>query len=192
MLCLASSTPRAFVDRFEADLDEMLLDHAHCEKKAASTALSMMFRYPDNPDLIDVLGEIVEEEMAHFKLVLQRIKGRGGRFGRQRPSRYAGKLATFVDTHSAQWECIDRLLMCALIEARSCERFKLLGDHLRDPELAEFYRSLFESEARHYTTYLKLALQLGEESAVRARLQAFAEHEAAVCAEGEAIPRLHA
>jgi tRNA-(ms[2]io[6]A)-hydroxylase len=152
----------------------------------------MMFRYPEHNELIRVLADIVEEEMAHFKLVLALMDRRGFRFTKQKPSAYAGRLATQVRGTQGKDELVDRLLMCALIEARSCERFKLLGEHLADPELAEFYRSLFESEARHYATYLKLALALDPEPVVRARLAELVAHEAKVCAEGEPNPRLHA
>lgn len=192
MLCLQNDTPQSFVTRFEAHLGEMLLDHAHCEKKAASAALSMMFRYPEHPALIRTLADIVEEEMAHFKLVLALMDRRGFSFTKQKPSAYAGRLATQVRGTQGKDELVDRLLTCALIEARSCERFKLLGDHLSDPELAEFYRSLFESEARHYATYLKMALALDSEAAVRARLAELVAHEAMVCRQGESLPRLHA
>lgn len=192
MLCLASATPPSFVTRFEQHLEEMLLDHAHCEKKAASTALALMFRYPDNLDLVRVCADIVEEEMAHFKQVLTLLDDRGWPFRRQKPSAYAGRLTTWARRQGEKEALVDKLLICAIIEARSCERFKLLGDGLSDASLAAFYRSLFESEARHYTTYVRLALDVEDGAAVRARLAELAAHEASVCAEGEAIPRLHA
>jgi tRNA-(ms[2]io[6]A)-hydroxylase len=169
----------------------MILDHAHCEKKAASTALNLLFRYPGHPDMATQMSEIVQEEMEHFDQVLRLMDARGWSFERQTPSNYAGRLQEFCTKQEPQ-ACIDRLLMCALIEARSCERFQILGEHLADAELRAFYQSLFESEARHYATYLKLALRVGDERKVRARLAAFAVHEAEMIGLGDAKHRLHA
>lgn len=191
MLSLQCATDPGFVARFEADVQAMLLDHAHCEKKAASTALNLMFRYPDNPALVEVCTDIVEEEIQHFRQVVKLMEARGWAYGRQTPSKYGGRLAQLLRTAEPH-ALLDRLLMCALIEARSCERFQLLGEKLSDPELAAFYRSLFESEARHYATYLKVALATFEAGEVRSRLAYFAEQEAAICRLGETAPRLHA
>ncbi len=191
MLSLQSVTGAGYVTMFEANVRAMLLDHAHCEKKAASSALNMMFRYPDRPELVAVCADIVEEEIQHFRQVLQIMQARGWQYGRQMPSKYGGRLAAHLRTAEPH-ALLDRLLMCALIEARSCERFQLLGAGLSDPELAAFYQALFESEARHYATYLKLALAYFDETEVRERLAFYAEQEAAICALGEDAPRLHA
>jgi tRNA-(ms[2]io[6]A)-hydroxylase len=191
MLSLQSVTSAGYVTMFEANVRAMLLDHAHCEKKAASSALNMMFRYPDRPELVAVCADIVEEEIQHFRQVLQIMQARGWQYGRQMPSKYGGRLAAHLRTAEPH-ALLDRLLMCALIEARSSERFQLLGAGLRDPELATFYQALFESEARHYATYLKLALAYFDETEVRERLAFYAEQEAAICALGEDAPRLHA
>ena len=192
MLCLESDTPVTFVQRFEAHLEDMLLDHAHCEKKAASTALSLLFRYPDNPSLVSAMAPVVEEEMQHFRAVLEHMATRGLAFRRQTPSRYAARLQSHVRGGEGVEAFVDRMLLCALIEARSCERFQLLGEHLQDAELAAFYRSLFASEARHYMTYVRLATEQAGEEPVRARLLELARAEAELCAVGEADPRLHA
>ena len=191
MLSLQRVTSASYVAMFEANVRAMLLDHAHCEKKAASSALNMMFRYPDRPELVAVCADIVEEEIQHFRQVLQIMQARGWQYGRQMPSKYGGRLAAHLRTAEPH-ALLDRLLMCALIEARSCERFQLLGAGLSDPELAAFYQALFESEARHYATYLKLALTYFDEAEVRERLAFYAEQEAAICALGEDAPRLHA
>jgi tRNA-(ms[2]io[6]A)-hydroxylase len=191
MLSLQSVTGAGYVTMFEANVRAMLLDHAHCEKKAASSALNMMFRYPDRPELVAVCADIVEEEIQHFRQVLQIMAARGWQYGRQMPSKYGGRLAAHLRTAEPH-ALLDRLLMCALIEARSCERFQLLGAGLSDPELATFYHALFESEARHYATYLKLALAYFDETEVRERLAFYAVQEAAICALGEDAPRLHA
>ncbi|MCB9521719.1 MAG: tRNA-(ms[2]io[6]A)-hydroxylase [Myxococcales bacterium] len=191
MLGLKTQTSPDFVARFEADVEEMLLDHAHCEKKAAATALGLLSRYPDFIELVSTMPEIVEEEIAHFKQVVDLMSERGWEYRGQRPSAYAGKLHRLCRTgfHEA---LIDRLLISALIEARSCERFDLLANNLEDRELAEFYRSLFASEARHYMTYVRLASGRYGEDVVRARLDELATAEGAIVAEGEDAPRLHA
>lgn len=191
MLCLESRTDRSFVDRFEANVEDMLIDHAHCEKKAASTALQLIFRYPDNGPLVTEMCEIVEEEMEHFQAVLEILHDRHMRFGKQKPSAYAGRLYAHCRKGLEDDGFIDRMLICALIEARSCERFALLGEHLADDELRTFYAELFESEARHYSTYVKLALGSFSEERVRPRLKELARIEAEINATGEALPRLH-
>lgn len=191
MLGLRQSTPRAFVDRFEENLEEMLLDHAHCEKKAAATALAFITKYPDLPGLVGTMAEIVEEEIAHFREVVAILERRGSTFRGARGSAYAGALHAHVRRDYTEG-LVDRLLVAALIEARSCERFALLGEHLDDPELAEFYRSLFESEARHYATYVKLALAVDDEARVRARLNEWLDIEADIIGNAEPTPHLHA
>lgn len=191
MLGLRYATPKTFVDRFEADLEEMLLDHAHCEKKAATTALGLIAKYPDYLELVETMAEIVEEEMLHFRQVLDRMRDRGWSYRGARGSAYASRLHQHVRSGFDEG-MIDRLLVAALIEARSCERFALLGQHLDDEALRTFYASLFESEARHYATYVKLAIGRHDERAVRRRLEELLDIEAAIVSEGEAAPRLHA
>ena len=168
----------------------MLLDHAHCEKKAASTALQLIFRYPDHTGLVRKMAEIVEEEMEHFRMVLDLLDERGWTFRRLDPSEYAARLYSHCRKGPVDG-FIDRMILCALIEARSCERFSLLGEQLADSALAEFYASLFESEARHYATYIKLAIAHAPEADVRARLDVLADAEAEINATGEPVPRLH-
>ena len=190
MLSLQSTTPPAFVERFAANAQAMILDHAHCEKKASSTALNMLFRYPEKTELVEVLADIVEEEIQHFKLVLGLMKRRGWAYEKQVPSQYAGKLMVHCATREPD-ALLDRLIVCALIEARSCERFQLLGQGLEDAELAALFRGLFDSEARHYATYLKLALAYFPEPRVRERLAFLSERESEIITEGDPNPRLH-
>ncbi|MFZ4736713.1 MAG: tRNA-(ms[2]io[6]A)-hydroxylase [Bradymonadia bacterium] len=160
-------------------MDEVLLDHAHCEKKAASTALSLLFKYPDHTALQRPLSELAREELAHFELVLSHLERRGVPFRRQRPSPYAGRLMEAVRANEPQ-RLLDTLLCMSLIEARSCERMKLLSEALLDPDLVALYRGLLASEARHHTTYVDLARAFYAEAEVRARLAELAAHEAAV------------
>ena len=191
MLGLRHATPDTFVDRFELSLEEMLIDHAHCEKKAAAAALAFIAKYPDYPDIVSTMAEIVEEEMAHFRQVLGLLDARGWTFRGMRGSKYAGRLHAVVRDGFGPG-LVDRLLVAAMIEARSCERFALLGRRLSDPELRAFYQSLFESEARHYATYVKLALAHGPEAEVRQRLDELLALEASAASEGEDAARLHA
>ena len=192
MLSLASVTDRAWLARALANLDEILLDHAHCEKKAASTAVSLLFRYPGHAALLPPLAALAREELVHFEQVLALLQARGVAFRHQVPSPYAAALLKAVRPQDPE-RLIDTLLCMALIEARSCERMKLLADALADePALAALYRGLLASEARHHQLYLDLALQVAPAATVRERLRALAEHEAAVIAAAPAIPRLHA
>ena len=152
--------------------------------------MNLLFAYVELDELCREMSLIVNEELEHFQLVRDLLDRRGVRFRRIKPSQYGRKLNDLVRKHEPQ-RGIDRLLVAGLIEARSCERFGLLRDRLGDRELAEFYGGLFESEARHHATYLRLANQLGPESEVRQRLDELATEEASFIAAGEPLPRVH-
>ena len=171
-------------------MDAILLDHAHLEKKAASTALTLMFRNPDRSQLMRPLSELAREELRHFEAVLQVLETRGLTFRRQKPSAYAGRLLE-VARSGEQERLMDTLLCCAFIEARSCERMKLLSEHLPDAQLAGFYRGLLASEARHHRLYLDLAETVAPADAVRARRDVIGAHEAEVVRSMPFEPRLH-
>lgn len=188
MLNLASVSDSAWLARALAGLDEVLLDHAHAEKKAASTALSLVFRYPERPELARPLSELAREELGHFEGVLSQLERRGQRFERQRPSPYAGRLQQVVRTHEPA-RLVDTLLCCALIEARSCERFQLLASAIDDRLLAKFYEALLAAEARHHGLYVELAR--GVDRGAPERLKELAIHEAQVIAEAPPWARLH-
>jgi tRNA-(ms[2]io[6]A)-hydroxylase len=194
MLHLKSPTHDRWIAQVDAHLDEVLIDHAHCEKKAAGTALNLIFHYVENRELCREMTEIVREELEHFHMVLDLLDRRGIRFRRLKPSQYGRKLNDLVRKQEPQ-RAVDRLLVAGLIEARSCERFHALAEHIDakgdDPELAEFYRSLFESEARHHSTYTRLAKHFAKEEVVMQRLEELYAAEAAILAEGEPIPRMH-
>ena len=191
-LHLASTTDPDWTRRAVAAADTVLLDHAHCEKKAASTALSLVFRYADRDGLAGPLSALAREELAHFELVLDALRRRGLRFRRLPPSPYAARLGEAVRTFEPA-RLLDTMIVCALIEARSCERMGLLAEALPDAGLRDLYAGLLESEARHHASYLDLARDAGgfREAEIRERLDALAAHEAAVLAAMPREPRMH-
>ena len=190
MLHLKSLTDSSWLDQVDAHLDEVLIDHAHCEKKAAGTALNLIFHYVEDIELCREMTQIVNEELEHFHMVIELLERRGIRFRRLRPSQYGNKLHALVRKTEPE-RAVDRLLVAGLIEARSCERFQALARHVDDPELAEFYRSLFESEARHHTTYTRLANHFAPEEVVNRRLEELYDAEAAIMAQREPWARMH-
>jgi tRNA-(ms[2]io[6]A)-hydroxylase len=182
MLNLAAPTRDSWVHEATADLETLLLDHAHCEKKAAGTALNLMFRYSDRVWLQRPLSELAREELEHFELVVDLMEQRGVAFRKLPAGKYGARLMASVRKGEPQ-RLLDTLICCALIEARSCERMKLLAGALDDagePELAAFYSSLLASEARHHTLYTRLAATHFGREAVSDRLQELAVHEAQV------------
>ncbi len=151
-------TPEAWLERAESELPLLLIDHAHCEKKAASTALSLMYRYPEHTELLGKLAQLAREELLHFEQVLDLMAGREVVYGHLSPSRYASGLRREVAANEPE-KCVDTLIVGAIIEARSCERFAALAPRFRDrdPELSRYYRFLLKSESRHFEDYLALA-----------------------------------
>jgi tRNA 2-(methylsulfanyl)-N6-isopentenyladenosine37 hydroxylase len=191
VLNLKSETLRRWLAQVDADLPAILIDHAHCEKKAAGAALNLIFAYGAlKPEICGPLSAIVVEELDHFGQVLALLEARGIRFRAQKPGSYGRKLHELIRAGEPA-RAIDRLLVASLIEARSCERFALLRDHVADRALADFYGSLFESEARHHSTYVQLACHFAPEAEVRARLEALSAAEATIVRDGDPLPRMH-
>jgi len=156
------SDPR-WVNIAEKNLEEILSDHAFCEQKAASTAISLIVSFPEHTELVQEMITLVEEEMSHFKMVHDLILERGFNLGRDRKDAYVSELLQFFPKGGSRTtQLVHRLLLAALIEARSCERFRLLSEHLEDKKLAKFYKKLMISEANHYTLFLGFARQYGE------------------------------
>ena len=189
MLSLQSASAARWFAQVDTSLDQILIDHAHCEKKAAGVAMNLLFSYVDNVALARAMTEIVNEELEHFRLVLDLLERRGIPFQKLTPSSYGQRLHELIRKEEPG-RAVDRLLVAGLIEARSCERFSLLADHVTDPELRDFYSSLFESEARHHSTYVRLACDFAAEEAVRERLHWLAAAEAAIIATGDPLPRM--
>lgn len=189
MLNLAAPTRDDWLSDALSAMPTILIDHAHCEKKAASTAMSLLFKYPKNHAMLVPLSELAREELEHFEQVLGVLTARGIAFDRIEPSPYAAALHKAVRRGPEQ--LLDVLLCCALIEARSCERMKLLANGLNDAELASFYEGLLVSEARHHMLYVDLAREYFDEAQVWERLAELAAHEAAVLAVRGPEIRLH-
>ena len=179
MLHLARPTEGDWLGRAIAGIDVVLVDHAHLERKAASNAISLTFRYIAQPTLIAPLAALAREELAHFELVLGILAARGIPFRAQEPAPYAARLRRIVRPDEPA-RLLDMLLCCALIEARSCERMQLLAEGLapKDPELARLYEGLLVAEARHHRTYVDLAAEIFPRTEVEARLAVVAAHEA--------------
>ncbi|MCE9631813.1 MAG: tRNA-(ms[2]io[6]A)-hydroxylase [Planctomycetia bacterium] len=190
MLSLRSPSSERWIALVDAHLDEILIDHAHCEKKAAGVAMNLLFSYVDHVDLARAMTEIVNEELEHFRLVLDLLERRGIPFRKLAPSSYGQRLHERIRKDEPA-RAVDRLLVAGLIEARSCERFSLLADHVADAELKAFYSGLFESEARHHSTYVRLACNFLPEDDVRERLSHLAVEEAAIIDRGDPFPRMH-
>lgn len=185
---LPCRTPQQWIDNALANQDLMLIDHAHCEKKAASTALSLMYRYVDNTDLLNKMSRLAREELRHFEQVLAIMKKRGVDYCHLTPARYAAGLRQEVRTEDPG-RLVDVLIVGAIIEARSCERFAALAPFL-DDKLADFYTSLLKSEARHYEDYLALAEQAAG-GAIEERVGDFLALEKALVEEPDTEFRFH-
>ena len=172
------SDPR-WVNIAKKNLEEVLSDHAFCEQKAASTAISLIVSFPEYTELVKEMIALVEEEMSHFKMVHDLIIERGFSLGRDRKDAYVLKLLQFFPKGGSRTtQLVHRLLLAALIEARSCERFRLLSEHLEDKKLANFYRKLMISEANHYTSFLGFARQYGNKEEVNQKWDDLLEFEA--------------
>lgn len=181
MLGLKLPTDPRWVNIVEKNIDEILTDHAFCEQKAASTAISLIVTFPEYPDLVQEMIALSREEMGHFKMVHDRILARGKTLGRYRKDEYVIALMKFFPKGGSRNEqLVHRLLYAALIEARSCERFRLLSEQLQDAELAEFYRKLMISEAGHYTMFLKFARQYGNREEVDKKWEDLLVYEAEI------------
>ena len=180
MLGLRLPTDPRWVELVESNVSEILTDHAWCEQKAASNAITLMVNNPDKMELVEAMSALAQEELQHFNMVVDRIKERGWELGPERKDDYVRELAKFMKGGGSRTsQLIDRLLFAAMIEARSCERFRMLSERVSDPGLREFYRELMISEAGHYTLFLKFARKYATEDIdVDARWQAFLDYEA--------------
>lgn len=164
----------------EGNLSEILTDHAWCEQKAATNSITLITMLPEYPEMVTELLSIAQEELDHFQQVHEIIKKRGYEFGRARKDDYVNDLSKFIIQGSREEYIVDRMLFAAMIEARSCERFRVLTENIKDEELKEFYRDLMISEANHYTTFIAFARQLGDPEKVNRRWEEWLEYEAKI------------
>jgi len=193
ILKLKLPTDPRWVTMADENLEEILVDHAYCEQKAASSCISLIVQFPDRQKLVDVLSPIVAEEWEHFQRVVEQIRKRGFTLGRTRTDEYVVKLAKHERKGGPiERQLMDKLLINAMIEARSCERFKILWKNLADEELKAFYYDLMASEAGHYVTFIKLAKEYMPEDVVKARWNEFLDIEADIIQNLEVRPdRMH-
>lgn len=178
MLGLKLRTDPRWANIAEKNLEEILTDHAWCEQKAASNAIYLIVNNSEKEDLVSTLIEIAMEEMEHFKMVHEIIKKRGYKLGRERADDYVGQLLKFCKKDGSRNQSfVDRLLFAAMIEARSCERFRVLSQNIKDKELAKFYHELMISEANHYTVFLNFARKYATDVDVESRWKEWLEFE---------------
>ena len=185
---LVCPSPPEWLPRVLGDLDTLLLDHAHCEKKAASTVLGFSFRVPEM-DFAAQMSRLAREELLHFEMALRELRRRSQPYTKQAPARYAERLASGMRRKVLDEAMVDSLVVAALIEARSHERLVLLAEAVEDPDLRTFYAALVEAEERHAAQLLALADRWGDPTE---RLRWFAAHEGELITQGEPLVRMHA
>jgi tRNA-(ms[2]io[6]A)-hydroxylase len=182
MLGLKLPTDPRWVNIVEKNIEEILTDHAYCEQKAASNAISCIVRFPEYPDVVEEMVRISREEMEHFGMVHQELLKRGLQLGRERKDEYVQDLADYIRSGggSKEQHFVDRMLFAAMVEARSCERFRLLSQEISDPSLKAFYHDLMISEAEHYATFIRFAKKYAGKIDVDKRWQDFLSFEASL------------
>ncbi|MEX2367321.1 MAG: tRNA isopentenyl-2-thiomethyl-A-37 hydroxylase MiaE [Pseudohongiellaceae bacterium] len=185
---LSCPTPESWLELAARDLETLLVDHANCEKKAAATAMNLMYRYVDKSELLQKMSQLAREELLHFEQVVKTMQDRNIAYIHLGPSRYAASLRDHIRTHEPA-RLTDTLIIGAFVEARSCERFAALIPYL-DDQLAKFYRSLLKSESRHFLDYLELARLYANED-ITARVAFFARQEAALIRSSDTEFRFH-
>ena len=192
MLHLKLPTDPRWVNIVAKNIEDILTDHAYCEQKAASAAISFIVGFPDYTELVSEMSDLAQEEMSHFKMVHDIMKEKGLTLGRERKDVYVNKLRFYFPKGGSRLESlINRLLVAALVEARSCERFRLLSEELEDKKLAKFYRKLMISEAGHYTMFLKFARQYGNREEVDKKWQELLDYEASIMKELSVSTTIH-
>lgn len=181
MLGLKLATDPRWANAAEKSIDEILIDHAYCEQKAATTGISLIVQYPEMEKMVKECTAIVAEEWGHFRKVLKELEKRGFKFGPQRKDVYVNELMKLITRGGDRLEQVaERLLLLAMIEARSCERFRVLSLNINDPELKQFYHEFMVSEAGHYKTFIDLAKEYKGEAYVKKRWQEILDGEAEI------------
>ena len=184
MFKLKLPTDPRWVNIVETNIPEILTDHAWCEQKAASNAISLIVRFPEYTDMVKVLCDIAREEMEHFRMVVEKMEQRGWTLGPERKDDYVNRIYQFQRKGGTRNQrMVDHLLFAAMIEARSCERFKVLSENIKDNELAAFYRELMIIEANHYTTFINFAREHATDDDVEKRWEEYLAFEAEIIAQ---------
>lgn len=178
MLGLKLPTDPRWVNLAEKSLEDILTDHAYCEQKAATQCISLIQLYPDKTRLVEEVAPVVTEEWGHFRMVIAELNKRNLKLGFQRKDEYVSELNKFIRKGGSREDrLVEKLLACALIEARSCERFRILSKGLKEKDLQEFYHNFMVSEAGHYRMFLGLAEEYGDKDKVRTRWEEYLNHE---------------
>lgn len=184
MFKLKLPTDPRWVNIVETNIPEILTDHAWCEQKAASNAISLIVRFPEYTEMVKVLCDIAREEMEHFRMVVEKMEQRGWTLGPERKDDYVNRIYQFQRKGGTRNQrMVDHLLFAAMIEARSCERFKVLSENIKDNDLAAFYRELMISEANHYTTFINFAREYATDDDVEKRWEEYLAFEAEIIAQ---------
>lgn len=191
MFGLKAPTPPEWFEACAADLDALLADHAHCEHKAAASALSMLAKHPDEPAICDAMVALAHEELEHYQAMAEVVRRRGGRLGHADKDPYVQALLPLARRQGPAEALVDRLLIAGLIEARSAERFFILAEQLEDEELRGFYADFAKTESRHHATFLDLAFGVLPREVVKARFEELAEAEAAIMLARPPEARMH-
>ncbi|QQS36328.1 MAG: tRNA-(ms[2]io[6]A)-hydroxylase [Ignavibacteriales bacterium] len=190
MLCLKNSTNDEWIRTAISNIDAVIMDHAHCEKKAAGTGMSLLSSYPEYTEISLTMSDLIEEEIGHYRSVIQILNSKGITLGKDKGDPYVKELMTHLRT-SEPGRMLDRLIVSGLIEARSCERLQLLGENIPDDELKEFYKDLAASEAGHYVTFIKLAKLYFDDKEVQVRLDELSTIEAKIVKRLPNHPSIH-
>ncbi len=190
MLCLKNSTKEGWIKTALSNLEAVIMDHAHCEKKAAGTGMSLLSSYPEYTEISLTMSDLIEEEIGHYRSVVQILNSKGITLGKDKGDPYVKELMTHLRT-SEPGRILDRLIVSGLIEARSCERLQLLGENIPDEELKNFYKELAASEAGHYVTFIKLAKLYYDEKEVQTRLDELSTIEAKIIEQLPNHPSIH-
>lgn len=186
---LREKTPTQWIEFAVSHIPLLLIDHAHCERKAAATAVNFISKYPERDELIEVMSPLAREELLHFEKVITLMNQRGISFSPLNPANYAANMHKKVTRKDCIERLCDQLMIGAIIEARSCERFNAIVPYLKDPELAKFYRSLVKAEARHFEEYLRLAKHYGAD--IEKRLGMFLDLENEYILSEDIVFRFH-
>lgn len=190
MLCLKNETNPEWIEAAKNNLIDVIIDHAHCEKKAANTGMVLINKYPEKTEISFAMADLIEEEVGHYRSVMQILNRRDVKLTQDKGDPYARDLFS-QQRKDQKYKLLDHLLIAGIIEARSCERLQILAKYIEDAELQRFYKNLADSEAGHYTTFVKLAKLYYDETEVKNRLEELTNFEAELIKNLKNEPTMH-